>query len=47
MLMSNEFLRYSLNINRRTFFARTSIGIGGLALVSLLVPELFKGNNDD
>jgi hypothetical protein len=45
--MSNEFLRYSLNINRRTFFARTSIGIGGLALGSLLVPDLFKGNNDD
>jgi hypothetical protein len=45
--MSNEFLRYSLNINRRTFFARTSIGIGGLALGSLLVPDLFKGKNDD
>ncbi|MDH4298467.1 MAG: DUF1501 domain-containing protein, partial [Cyclobacteriaceae bacterium] len=45
--MPNEFLRYSLNINRRTFFARTSVGIGGLALGSLLVPDLFKGKNDE
>jgi hypothetical protein len=45
--MSKEFLRYSLNINRRTFLARTSVGIGSLALGSLLVPDLFRGNNMD
>ena len=45
--MSNEFLRYSLNINRRTFLSRTSVGIGSLALGSLLVPDLFSGKNKD
>jgi len=45
--MANEFLRYSLNINRRTFLARTSVGIGGLALGTLLMPDLFKGKSDD
>ena len=45
--MSNEFLRYSLNINRRTFLSRASVGIGSLALGSLLVPDLFRGNGID
>jgi hypothetical protein len=45
--MANEFLRYSLNINRRTFLARTSVGIGGLALGTLLMPDLFKAKGDD
>ena len=45
--MSNEFLRHSLNINRRTFLSSASIGIGSLALGSLLVPDLFKGKDDD
>lgn len=45
--MSNEFLRRSLNINRRTFLSRTSVGIGSLALGSLLVPELFGGKNQE
>ena len=45
--MSNEFLRYSLNINRRTFLSSASVGIGSLALGSLLVPDLFRGKSDD
>ena len=45
--MSNEFLRYSLNINRRTFLGKASVGIGSLALGSLLVPDLFSGKGDD
>ena len=45
--MSNEFLRYSLNINRRTFLSSASIGIGSLALGSLLVPDLFRGKQDE
>lgn len=45
--MSKEFLRYSLNVNRRTFLSRTSVGIGSLALGSLLVPELFSGKNQE
>ena len=45
--MSNEFLRYSLNMNRRTFLSRTSVGIGSLALGTLLVPDLFSGKNNE
>ena len=45
--MSNEFLRHALNINRRTFLSSASVGIGSLALGSLLVPDLFSGKNDE
>lgn len=45
--MSKEFLRYSLNVNRRTFLARTSVGIGSLALGSLLMPDLFNSKDPD
>ena len=45
--MSKEFLRYSLNVNRRTFLSRASVGIGSLALGSLLVPDLFSGKDPD
>jgi len=45
--MNNEFLRHSLNINRRTFLSSASIGIGSLALGSLLVPDLFSGKKED
>jgi hypothetical protein len=45
--MQNEFLRYALNINRRTFLSSASIGIGSLALGSLLVPDLFKTKRDE
>ncbi|GAA4443848.1 DUF1501 domain-containing protein [Ravibacter arvi] len=34
----------SLNINRRQFFSRLSTGIGGAALGSLLIPDLFSGS---
>ena len=45
--MSNEFSKYFLNINRRTFLSSASVGIGSLALGSLLVPDLFSGKSDD
>ena len=45
--MSNEFLRYALNMNRRTFLSRASVGVGSLALGSLLVPDLFSRKDDD
>src|SRR5689334_5977161 len=45
--MQNEFLRRALNMNRRTFLSSASVGIGSLALGSLLVPDLFKGKNDE
>jgi Protein of unknown function (DUF1501) len=45
--MSNEFLRQALNVNRRTFLGKASIGIGSLALGSLLVPDLFRSKDEE
>lgn len=36
-------LEYGLNRNRRRFLSRLSLGIGSVALGSLLMPDLFKG----
>jgi hypothetical protein len=41
--MENEFFKNRLNVTRRHFFGQAAAGIGGLALGSLLVPDLFKG----
>lgn len=35
-----------LKINRRHFFSQLSVGIGSLALGSLLIPDLFKSESD-
>jgi hypothetical protein len=43
-LKENEFLKNQLNITRRHFFGQAVAGIGGLALGSLLVPEIWKGD---
>jgi hypothetical protein len=43
----NEFIENRLNINRRHFMGKMAAGIGGLALGSLLVPDLFRGSADD
>jgi hypothetical protein len=45
--MHKEFLEHSLNINRRRFLARLSIGLGSAALGSLLIPDLFSGSGED
>jgi len=39
-----EKKKHPLIENRRQFFSRLSVGIGSVALGSLLVPDLFKGN---
>jgi hypothetical protein len=44
--MDKEFLERSLNINRRKFLSRLSIGLGSAALGSLLIPDLFSGSGD-
>ncbi|MGN6437629.1 MAG: DUF1501 domain-containing protein [Agriterribacter sp.] len=41
--MENELLQHGLNINRRKFLSRMSIGLGSMALGSLLIPDLFNG----
>jgi hypothetical protein len=47
--MGNDLFEYSLNFNRRRFLSKASLGLGSLALGSLLVPGLFGGgkNQDD
>ena len=41
--MEKEILEEGLNKNRRKFLSRVSLGVGSLALGSLLVPDLFSG----
>ena len=41
--MENELLEERLNHNRRKFLSRLSLGVGSLALGSLLVPDLLSG----
>lgn len=43
----NEFFENRLNINRRHFLGKVSLGLGSVALGSLLVPGLFKGGDED
>jgi hypothetical protein len=40
--MEKELLEFGLNVNRRRFLSRLSLGVGSVALGSLLVPELFR-----
>jgi len=45
--MEKEIIEHSLNINRRRFLSRLSLGIGSVALGSLLIPDLFKGGAEE
>ena len=45
--MEKEIINHYLNINRRRFLSRVSLGIGSVALGSLLIPDLFKGNAEE
>jgi len=44
--MSNTFFEHKLNINRRHFLGKLSLGIGSVALGSLLMPDLFNGGEE-
>ncbi|HEX8041446.1 MAG TPA: DUF1501 domain-containing protein [Chryseosolibacter sp.] len=44
--MENEILEYGLSFNRRRFLSRLSLGIGSVALGSLLMPDLFRGDGN-
>ncbi len=44
--MGNDLFEYGLNFNRRRFLSKASLGLGSLALGSLLVPGLFGGNKN-
>lgn len=41
--MQKELLQHHLNMNRRRFLSQLSLGIGSVALGSLLIPDLFSG----
>ncbi|WP_114747910.1 DUF1501 domain-containing protein [Pleomorphovibrio marinus] len=43
--MEKERLEGGLNENRRKFLSRLSLGLGSVALGSLLIPDLFKGKS--
>ena len=45
--MENEVLEHGLNMNRRKFLSRLSLGLGGIALGSLMIPDLFSGNEEE
>ncbi len=40
-------LEHGLNLNRRKFLSRLSLGLGSVALGSLMIPDLFSGNEAD
>jgi hypothetical protein len=40
--VEKEIAEHGLNLNRRRFLSRLSLGIGGAALGSLLIPDLFS-----
>src|ERR1700710_1880378 len=43
--MEKEILERGLNMNRRRFLSRLSLGVGSVALGSLMIPDLF-GSSD-
>src|SRR5213075_538324 len=45
--MNKQLLEHSLGINRRKFLSKLSLGIGSVALGSLLIPDFFGGKNDE
>src|SRR5688572_11361607 len=45
--MQKEMLEHNLRVNRRKFLTRLSLGIGSIALGSLLIPDLFNRGEDE
>jgi len=45
--MEKELLDHKLNINRRHFLSKMSLGIGSVALGSILIPGLFNRDDED
>src|SRR6195952_2796205 len=45
--MDKNLLEHGLGINRRRFLSRLSLGLGSVALGSLLIPDLFSGIGAD
>lgn len=45
--MDKEILEHGLNHNRRRFLSKLSLGLGSIALGSLMIPDLFSGAADE
>ncbi len=45
--MNKQLLEHSLGINRRKFLSKLSLGIGSVALGSLLIPDLFGSKSEE
>src|SRR4030095_13167545 len=45
--MANEFFENRLNITRKHFLGKLSLGIGSVALGSLLVKDLFSNGTEE
>ncbi|WP_153801014.1 DUF1501 domain-containing protein [Foetidibacter luteolus] len=45
--MQKEILEHGLNMNRRRFLSRMSLGLGSVALGSLLIPDLFSKSEEE
>jgi len=45
--MNKHLLETGLNVNRRHFLSKLSLGVGSVALGSLLLPDLFKGSQEE
>ncbi|RYU97624.1 DUF1501 domain-containing protein [Emticicia agri] len=45
--MENEFFKNRLNITRRHFLSKSAVGLGSMALGSLLMPNLFTGEEEN
>ena len=45
--MKNEIRKQQLHSNRRHFLSRLSLGVGSVALGSLLIPDLFRSREDE
>ena len=45
--MEKEILEHGLHLNRRKFLSQLSVGLGSIALGSLLIPDLFSGGEEE
>jgi hypothetical protein len=45
--MEKEILEHGFNMNRRRFLSTVSLGVGSLALGSLLMPDLFRNGGEE
>lgn len=45
--MQNQILEHGLSINRRRFLSRLGMGVGSVALGSLLIPDLFGSKEEE